>query len=843
MVSLKMPTSLQSYISRTVRQVVDSYPGAWLVWCDPRGDWLPLLEKAAQGQAENGFTLLRVEGETAGEMGGPLARAEVQTRLDHRESFVLYVKADAKKLGWLWAQALLAERIYAVSLREQLREWGWRPASLTINDAEIAAMARQNIGQDPARWGGGGLEPKPPLLLELLANGVIPDDDYRLVLDLTIERAGLPPLDQTSLESASLDSASLNKTSLDQWRRKALARWLVTQAESIAPGAAQASPELLIRSEEQRKLAFEVLESWMDSNRLREKLFDLVVKADTLTGLRNPPVSNLTLAAAPRPFVSQAAESATFAAICRNLSEKTGRKLLEALAEAQPQLVHHNRGLWGKNCAASQALPWGELERLAKAAEAMLKAEPPTAHWANPEEACRWYTSKGWQMDQAGEEFLKTLEKPTPELLDLITPLRNAYLARWDATMQQWSEVWTQARCAVPRLGTAGEWMKRLLDEPNRPTAIIVSDAMRYDIAHLIAGRVNRQEGVDRAAVQPARTALPTITALGMGLALPVFEKELEAEIVGGKWVLRHKDNPALNLSLAADRREWWKHKGKVNPDYLLDLGDLLNGNLPAPKKGAARLVAFDAIIDTLGHEEELEGLGSGLVVERYSAAIQRLRDKGWHRILVVTDHGFIHWSGSADEKHVDPPAPEPGYTSRRAIAYPATVQLEGPQGFAPGGKWKVAFTYGTSTFRSYGGLGFFHGGASLQEWIVPCIQVEWPKKAEPISVELLPLEQVLSLRVRAVLRVIKENSLLPEDALPREIEVLIRPAQGSGILFRSDRITIRPDESEVSVNLKQVTNAQAERGIPLIIQARDAATEEIIHEIKSVLRVALDGW
>jgi hypothetical protein len=327
-----------------------------------------------------------------------------------------------------------------------------------------------------------------------------------------------------------------------------------------------------------------------------------------------------------------------------------------------------------------------------------------------------------------------------------------------------------------------------------------------------------------------------------MGLALPVAEKELEADITGGKWVLRHKDKPELNLSLASDRREWWKSRGKVNPDYLIDLAAVLNGQLPAPQKNAARLVAFDDIIDKLGHEEELEGLGSGLVVDRYSAAIARLRDKGWHRILIVTDHGFIHWSGSADEKHVDPPATEPGYSSRRAIAYQADIRLEGPQGLAPGGKWKVAFTYGTSTYRAYGGLGFFHGGASLQEWIVPCVQVEWPPKAEVIKVALQPLEQILSLRVKVTLNTIRED-LFVENSLPREVEVIIRSAKGGGIIFRSGRVTIRPDENQVIVSLTQVTGAQAERGTPMLVQARDAATEQVIDEIKSVLLVDMDGW
>ena len=96
--------------------------------------------------------------------------------------------------------------------------------------------------------------------------------------------------------------------------------------------------------------------------------------------------------------------------------------------------------------------------------------------------------------------------------------------------------------------------------------------------------------------------------------------------------------------------------------------------------------------------------------------------------VLVVTDHGFIHWPGS-DERSVSPPVAGPAYSSRRALAYPEQVKLSGPQGLAPGGKWRIAVPSGAANFRAYGGLGYFHGGASLQEWIIPCIKIEWPQR------------------------------------------------------------------------------------------------------------------
>jgi len=71
-------------------------------------------------------------------------------------------------LGWLWAQALLAECIYDVELREQLLTWGWHPQSIRTGEDEIAVLARQFLGEDPAEWGGGSLQPNLNLLLDVL---------------------------------------------------------------------------------------------------------------------------------------------------------------------------------------------------------------------------------------------------------------------------------------------------------------------------------------------------------------------------------------------------------------------------------------------------------------------------------------------------------------------------------------------------------------------------------------------------------------------------------------------------------------------------------------------------
>jgi len=137
-----MSASLANRLRQLVGHNFDSYPSAWLVWCDPRGHWLPLLKRAAENAGPGGFTLLEVEEQTQGQLGSPASRRALQELIAAGRPFVLWVPAPADGLGWLWGQALLAECVYDRPLRDQLREWGWRPDRLTISDDELVALTR-----------------------------------------------------------------------------------------------------------------------------------------------------------------------------------------------------------------------------------------------------------------------------------------------------------------------------------------------------------------------------------------------------------------------------------------------------------------------------------------------------------------------------------------------------------------------------------------------------------------------------------------------------------------------------------------------------------------------------
>jgi len=161
----------------------------------------------------------------------------------------------------------------------------------------------------------------------------------------------------------------------------------------------------------------------------------------------------------------------------------------------------------------------------------------------------------------------------------------------------------------------------------------------------------------------------------------------------------------------------------------------------------------------------------------------------------------------------------------------------------ALGGKWRIAVTSGAACFRTYGGLGFFHGGASLQEWIVPCIKIEWPGKAKPLDIIIQPISQILSQRPKIVLEVRRENLFGNEEALARQVEVRIRENRQNTIIFRSQPKMITPMQEEVPIMLELAEDVEAERNTPLTIEVRDTRTDQTIATATTVLMVTIENW
>jgi hypothetical protein len=130
-----------------------------------------------------------------------------------------------------------------------------------------------------------------------------------------------------------------------------------------------------------------------------------------------------------------------------------------------------------------------------------------------------------------------------------------------------------------------------------------------------------------------------------------------------------------------------------------------------------------------------------------------------------------------------------------------------------------------------------------LQEWIVPCIKVEWPRKAKFVDIMIQPIGQILSQRPKIILEVRRDSLFGSEETLARQVEVRIRENRRNTVIFRSAPKMVTPAEELVTVAMEWVEGVEAERNTPLTIEVYDLRIDEVIGTETTTLMVAIENW
>ena len=153
------------------------------------------------------------------------------------------------------------------------------------------------------------------------------------------------------------------------------------------------------------------------------------------------------------------------------------------------------------------------------------------------------------------------------------------------------------------------------------------------------------------------------------------------------------------------------------------------------------------------------------------------------------------------------------------------------------------------NAFKTYGGLGFFHGGATLQELIIPVVLVHWPQKAKKVNAVLKPVGQITSEmpRVQVEPGAGGQQKLIGADSnlLSRKVLVKIKDLQTGKVIFRHDNaVTIEPAGGAQTIALSRVDASSAPPfGSKLVVVVQDADDEEILAREEVELKVEIDEF
>lgn len=831
------PDSFRAWLRQKITQVLERKrsPPPFIVWCDPKRIWKEILEKAA----EDTFELWTDE-----EHELILRHRFYQTPRSPR---AIYLPVSREKITYFKVFEIQAEEVVEISLHEALSEYGVYIPSDMLSEIKplLPAHTKEWIDHPKSQWD--------ELTLGNVKETLVDDERILKVLasiettfDFSIEETRFSIFTRRVLEDFGLPDPRRMKA--DSWRAKALASLLCTEAAEICPKNPPSESERIIPSGPAREKALKMLQQWKNRIDLLDSFESLMDKADKITSLRFW-ANNLT--SIPSPLSSKTTEKILLRNEIAKLTKiEDPKELVSHLHDRLNNYNEHSEAFWGK--LAKEKIEWSYLAELAEISFLLSENSEIEKTWKSPLNAITWYTSIGWKIDRAGETLFQEAQNLPGGLVGIRARLRRAYLRRVDHINSMFSELLSHSGIETLELQYAGDIIAPYIKK-SEPTAFVFVDAFRYDLGCRLVEMLNEGEPIERAEVRAGRAPIPSITGLGMPYALPDAPSSLEVSLTDKKpsrWLVTSQKAPG-DLTVADNRREWLKTTYKVKERAFLTISEIIDPKTTKETTGKTlgkHIFIFGSEFDSEGHEGQLQISGADEQLERYSRAIRKLRDVGYSTVVVITDHGFFHWEPEKDEIERKPSG-EIMWTSRRAIVGEKLKHQTALSLPVTGSNLTCFIPRSVNAFKTYGGLGFFHGGATLQELIIPIVIAHYPKRAKKIAVVLKPITEITSLTPRIEIGPgtpvqVDLSGTLDTNLLSRNVFVKVIDPNTGKIIFKSKKgYRIEPGGELTIAELYKLEGAMASVGAELQILVCDVDDEEILDKADVVLKVGLDEW
>ncbi|MFR8070441.1 BREX-1 system phosphatase PglZ type A [Faecalimonas sp.] len=344
------------------------------------------------------------------------------------------------------------------------------------------------------------------------------------------------------------------------------------------------------------------------------------------------------------------------------------------------------------------------------------------------------YTKSYYKFDQYYREFIFHYDQSSvDEMLSIYEMIDNHY-TNWylEELGNKWSNIndgtsWGEA-CPEHQW----EFYDKHLSYKKEKTAIIVSDALRYECGEELIARINKSFATKNTLI-PALSVLPSYTNLGGLALLPHNSIDYDKQ---GNVIL-----DGLNVA-AYDNRE--KHLNTYRP------GKVLSGSYILDRKNSAKIKS-----DIKGTEliyiyhDRIDAVGDNVPTERdvFKAAedcfdeilqiFQILQNNSVYNVYITTDHGFLY--RREDIRALDKTKCKVDdallakrrflITAINAVRHEFTRKV-GMEYIIGNQDYIVEVPYGTNVFPKQGeSKKYVHGGDSLQEVVIPIIKIENKKK------------------------------------------------------------------------------------------------------------------
>ena len=446
----------------------------------------------------------------------------------------------------------------------------------------------------------------------------------------------------------------------------------------------------------------------------------------------------------------------------------------------------------------------------------------------SPEDGVRRYVESWYRLDQLYRKFIYHYQKSDPAQLlgALFERVENHYTSNYLLSVNDaWQDqIAGLAQWTVPGFARQVDFYRNQAADfrrRNQKVAVIVSDALRYEVGDQ-ACRAIRKEDRFEADLKPMISILPSSTQFGMAALLPNKDLTLLADGSLSSFGLPTQGTQGREKILGLGRNE--DRAKALNAKTFLDLS---SDEGKALFRDHDILYLYHNRIDSIGDKRDTEEQVAQAVedaVDDLIKLVRKLTSANFSNILITADHGFLYQHralGESDFSLADPTGSEILDKTRRFIlgrnlGEPAGMKKFSCADLGLAGDFDVLLANSINRLRVKGaGSRFVHGGASLQEIIVPVIQVSKRRETDVSQVDVQIIVSGKSLISSGQITVtLYQNQPVSEKQQPRTVRAGIYAADG----------TLISDEHELTFDYSSDNSRERERPVTFLLSRQAEA-------------------
>jgi uncharacterized protein (TIGR02687 family) len=381
--------------------------------------------------------------------------------------------------------------------------------------------------------------------------------------------------------------------------------------------------------------------------------------------------------------------------------------------------------------------------------------------YLDPTTMYRAYESELYRFDQLYRQFCEAADIAEAAGWNILKPLRGdieAHYVNWYLT--NLALAW--GSFIEPQHGLLSKWevetvrnqqefynrnVRPKLDEgENRRVFVIISDGFRYEAAQELTTELNGKYRFE-ATLSSQLGVLPSYTALGMASLLPhklLSYKGTDVLADGKSTIASERDSILQGFGGMACKSEVLMSKKKEEGrDFVKD----------------KRVVyVYHDTVDSVGDDAKTEGHTFEAVrraIDELAAIVGYIiNNLNGHHVIITADHGFIFTEtarSETDKSKLNEKPESAIFAKKRYLIAPKLSDHDavwhGRLNITSGADGEMEFWIpkGTNLFHFVGGARFIHGGAMLQEIVVPVVTVKHIRgksaqdtKTRPVTVQVL---------------------------------------------------------------------------------------------------------